>query len=96
VPDPSIDGMVAPDPSTLSLFVSAALVLLLTPGPAVIYIVTRSVEQGRRAGAAYLVYLGSRMLVGRTVPHERGAGPSSNARQIFSQASGSCSSWWPR
>ena len=28
----------------------AALVLLLTPGPAVLYIVARSVEQGRRAG----------------------------------------------
>jgi threonine/homoserine/homoserine lactone efflux protein len=39
-----------PQPSTLSLFVIAALVLLLTPGPAVLYIVARSVEQGRRAG----------------------------------------------
>jgi threonine/homoserine/homoserine lactone efflux protein len=117
--------MVVPDASTLSLFVSAALVLLLTPGPAVIYIVTRSVEQGRRAGllsvlgillgtlfhvaaaalgisallltsvmafntlrylgAAYLVYLGVRMLVGNTAPRERGAVPPSNARQIVSQ-----------
>ena len=34
----------------LGLFVVAALVLLLTPGPAVLYIVTRSVDQGRRAG----------------------------------------------
>jgi threonine/homoserine/homoserine lactone efflux protein len=32
------------------LFVVAAVVLLLTPGPAVLYIVTRSVDQGRRAG----------------------------------------------
>jgi threonine/homoserine/homoserine lactone efflux protein len=39
-----------PDPSRLGLFVAAALVLLLTPGPAVLYIVTRSVDQGRRAG----------------------------------------------
>ena len=39
-----------PEPSTLSLFVIAALVLLLTPGPAVLYIVARSVEQGRTAG----------------------------------------------
>jgi threonine/homoserine/homoserine lactone efflux protein len=38
------------DPSRLGLFVVAALVLLLTPGPAVLYIVTRSVDQGRRAG----------------------------------------------
>ena len=41
---------VSPDPSRLGLFVVAALVLLLTPGPAVLYIVTRSVDQGRRAG----------------------------------------------
>jgi threonine/homoserine/homoserine lactone efflux protein len=32
------------------LFVSAALVLLLIPGPAVLYIVARSAEQGRLAG----------------------------------------------
>src|SRR5215470_9867626 len=30
----------------------AALILLLTPGPAVLYIVTRSVDQGRKAGLA--------------------------------------------
>ncbi len=34
----------------LSLFLAASVVLLLTPGPAVLYIVTRSVDQGRRAG----------------------------------------------
>jgi threonine/homoserine/homoserine lactone efflux protein len=42
--------MSLPEPSLLGLFVVAALVLLLTPGPAVLYIVTRSVEQGRVAG----------------------------------------------
>jgi threonine/homoserine/homoserine lactone efflux protein len=42
--------MVIPEASTLGLFVLAALVLLVTPGPAVLYIVTRSVEQGRVAG----------------------------------------------
>jgi len=41
---------VLPDAAHLGLFVIAALVLLLTPGPAVLYIVTRSVDQGRRAG----------------------------------------------
>ena len=41
---------VMPDPSRLGLFVAAALVLLLTPGPAVLYIVTRALDQGRRAG----------------------------------------------
>jgi threonine/homoserine/homoserine lactone efflux protein len=42
--------VIVPEPSLLGLFVVAALVLLLTPGPAVLYIVTRSVEQGRLAG----------------------------------------------
>ncbi len=39
-----------PDPSTLVVFAGASIVLLLFPGPSVIYIVTRSIEQGRRAG----------------------------------------------
>jgi threonine/homoserine/homoserine lactone efflux protein len=39
-----------PDLASLGLFVVAALLLLLTPGPAVLYIVARSLEQGRRAG----------------------------------------------
>lgn len=39
-----------PDPTTLGIFVAASVVLLLTPGPAVLYIVARSVEQGRAAG----------------------------------------------
>ena len=42
--------IVTPGAVNLGLFVSAALVLLLTPGPAVLYIVARSVEQGRLAG----------------------------------------------
>jgi threonine/homoserine/homoserine lactone efflux protein len=39
-----------PDPSLWGLFVVASVALLLTPGPAVLYIVARSVEQGRAAG----------------------------------------------
>ena len=39
-----------PDPSTLLLFAGTSLALLAIPGPAVIYVVTRSVDQGRRAG----------------------------------------------
>ena len=42
--------LATPDLANLGLFVLAALVLLLTPGPAVLYIVARSLEQGRRAG----------------------------------------------
>jgi len=38
------------DTSTLQVFIAAALALLMTPGPAVLYIVTRSIEQGRIAG----------------------------------------------
>ncbi len=38
--------------TNLPLFLAAALVLVVTPGPAVLYIVTRSVDQGRKAGLA--------------------------------------------
>jgi threonine/homoserine/homoserine lactone efflux protein len=38
------------EPSRLPLFLLASLVLLLTPGPAVMYIITRSIDQGRPAG----------------------------------------------
>jgi threonine/homoserine/homoserine lactone efflux protein len=39
-----------PDGPTFLLFVGASLALLLIPGPAVIYLVTRSLDQGRQAG----------------------------------------------
>jgi threonine/homoserine/homoserine lactone efflux protein len=39
-----------PSSSTLALFAVAAVTLLVIPGPAVLYIVTRSVDQGRAAG----------------------------------------------
>ena len=39
-----------PDASTYALFVVAALVLLIVPGPSVLYIVARSIEGGRTAG----------------------------------------------
>lgn len=38
------------DPSKLSLFILAAVALLLVPGPAVLYITARSASQGRTAG----------------------------------------------
>jgi threonine/homoserine/homoserine lactone efflux protein len=41
-----------PDPSRLALFTGAALLLLVVPGPAVLYVVTQSVSHGRRAGLA--------------------------------------------
>jgi len=46
---------VLPDPARLALFVGATLVLLLVPGPAVLYIVTRSMSQGRRSGLLSVV-----------------------------------------
>lgn len=39
-----------PDGAHLLVFVGASLLLLVTPGPAVLYIVTRSLEQGSGAG----------------------------------------------
>ncbi len=59
--------IVMPDLASLAVFVAAALVLLLTPGPAVLYIVARSIDQGRRAGlvsmlgvhAGTLVHIGA-------------------------------------
>jgi threonine/homoserine/homoserine lactone efflux protein len=43
---------ILPDGSSLIAFVVASVVLAVTPGPAVFYIVTRSLSQGRRAGLA--------------------------------------------
>ena len=108
--------MTFPDASTLAVFSVAALVLLVIPGPAVLYIVAQSVSRGRTAGlvsmlgvqtgglvhvaaatvglsallmrssvafsavkyagAAYLVFLGVRRLLGRdddttALPEER-------------------------
>src|SRR5919204_6586597 len=50
-----------PNPSTLLVFAGAALVLCAIPGPAVIYIVTRGVESGRRAALASVlgIHVGS-------------------------------------
>jgi threonine/homoserine/homoserine lactone efflux protein len=39
-----------PDGSTLVVFIVAAVILLVVPGPAVMYIVARSIDQGRLAG----------------------------------------------
>jgi threonine/homoserine/homoserine lactone efflux protein len=52
-----------PDAPTFGLFVAAALALLLMPGPAVIYVVTRSVDQGRPAGLASVLGVGIGSLV---------------------------------
>jgi threonine/homoserine/homoserine lactone efflux protein len=50
-----------PDANTVLIVALASLVLVIMPGPAVIYILTRSVSQGRTAGlaSAFGVNLGS-------------------------------------
>jgi threonine/homoserine/homoserine lactone efflux protein len=44
-----------PDANTMILVMAASVVLVVVPGPAVIYILTRSISQGRRAGLASAV-----------------------------------------
>jgi threonine/homoserine/homoserine lactone efflux protein len=46
---------VIPEPPNLVLFTLAALALLVVPGPAVLYVVARSLHEGRRAGLASVV-----------------------------------------
>ncbi|MCA9908140.1 MAG: LysE family translocator, partial [Anaerolineae bacterium] len=41
-----------PPISNVSLFLVASFVLLITPGPNVMYVITRSIDQGRSAGLA--------------------------------------------
>lgn len=41
-----------PDSSTLLLFTAAALALLIVPGPSILYIVARGIDQGRGAALA--------------------------------------------
>lgn len=54
-----------PDTSTSGFFLAAALALLLVPGPAVLYIVARSIDQGRLAGLVSVlgVHVGTLMHV---------------------------------
>ncbi len=44
-----------PDAPSVGVFVVAALALLIVPGPAVVYIVARSIHEGRRAGLVSVV-----------------------------------------
>jgi threonine/homoserine/homoserine lactone efflux protein len=114
-----------PDLGTIALFAGAALVLLVIPGPAVLYIVAQSVAQGRSAGlvsmlgiqagglvhvaaaalglsallvqsalafnvvkyagAAYLVYLGLRKLLGREQLEGGGARATISRARLFRQ-----------
>ena len=52
-----------PGSSSLLLFVSAAVVLLVIPGPAVLYVTSRSIGQGRSAGFVSALGIGVGTLV---------------------------------
>ena len=52
-----------PDLSVLLAFVVAALVLLIIPGPGVVYVVARTVSQGRAAGLVSVLGLSAGALV---------------------------------
>ena len=52
-----------PSHSSLLLFVSAAVVLLVIPGPAVLYVTSRSIGQGRSAGFVSALGIGTGTLV---------------------------------
>lgn len=117
--------MPLPEGSTLAVFALAAIVLLVVPGPAVLYIVSQSISQGRRAGlvsmlgiqtgglvhvaaataglsallmrsalafdvvkyagAAYLILLGIRRLLGRESEDAQGLPGSRSLRRLFTQ-----------
>jgi threonine/homoserine/homoserine lactone efflux protein len=52
-----------PDWSTFLIFSGAAILLLVVPGPAVLYIVARSIDQGRIAGVVSTVGIGVGTLI---------------------------------
>lgn len=114
-----------PTPSTFGVFAVAALALLAVPGPSVLYIVTQSIRDGRRAGlvsmlgiqtgalvhvtaaalglsallvssaaafdavrfagAAYLVYLGVRRLLGHDEPDLSDSRERMGLRRLYTQ-----------
>lgn len=55
--------LIMPGATNLGLFLTGTLVLLLVPGPAVLYIFARSVEQGRLAGIVSIFGIHSATLV---------------------------------
>ena len=55
--------IVTPGAANIGLFTAAALALLVIPGPAVLYIVGRSIEQGRIAGLVSILGIHAGTLV---------------------------------
>src|SRR6478735_8839562 len=52
-----------PPATTYGLFILTALALLVIPGPAVLYVVSRSIDQGRSAGLASVLGIPSGTVV---------------------------------
>ena len=52
-----------PDYSTLVIFVTAAIILLIVPGPAVIYITAQSIDKGTKAGIVSTLGIASGTIV---------------------------------
>lgn len=77
-----------PAPSTLVLFVLAAGALLIVPGPAVLYVVTRSMDQGRAAGLASVLGIATGTLV-----HVAGAAAGLSALLVSSAAAYTTVKW---
>jgi threonine/homoserine/homoserine lactone efflux protein len=114
-----------PSSSAYAIFLVTAIAILLVPGPAVLYVVTRSIEMGRAggiasvagittatflyvalataglsslvlasavafdivkyAGAAYLLYLGIRRLLGSGLDSEAEDAPPRTLRRAYTQ-----------
>ncbi len=55
--------MILPEFQNILLFLTAASILIIIPGPAVLYIVARSMEQGYRAGMVSVLGIGAGGLV---------------------------------
>ena len=51
------------EPAALLIFMTATFVLLITPGPAVLFIIARSLEQGRWAGIVSAVGVGAGSII---------------------------------
>ena len=119
-------GKTMPDTTSLTLFLIAALTLNVTPGPDMLYVIARSLGQGRKAGvvsaigigigalvhtlaaavglsallmssaiaysvvkyvgAAYLIYLGVRMILSQKRNQSLATLANASLRRIFSQA----------
>ncbi len=65
--------MVFPSVSEVELFAVASIALLLIPGPAVLYVVTQSAEQGRSAGLASVagIHIGTFVHCWNAIPKTR-------------------------